>query len=203
MICKIFCKKLLMKVKHFNLFSEEQNYLPNPMTILNYVIHFCLKKDNGEEINQIYWKCEQKCQKLTNQITSYIFCEYVVYIVTFSVSVYNILSGNFVTSTWLTTYNLVLPFNTRCIWKWYLQFFIHFNMGMSYSSCNIPTTSFFVSCCMYIGAISDHFVLSIRSFNKKIKKMQETNNSRSYRKLYIIVEEKLRKSIEIHNKLYE
>lgn len=162
---------------------------------------FALKKITERKSNQIYWKCERKCQKLTNQITSYIFCEYVVYIVTFSVSVYNILSGNFDTSTWLTTYNLVLPFNTRRIWKWYLQFFIHFNMGMSYSSCNIPTTSFFVSCCMYIGAISDHFVLSIRSFNKKIKKMQETNNSQSYRKLYTI--EKLRKSIEIHNKLYE
>lgn len=56
----------------------------------------------------------------------------------------------------------------------------------------IPTTSLFVSSCIYIGAICDHFDHLIHSTNKDAEMRNETE-----------LFKKLCQSIDIHNKIYE
>lgn len=159
--------------------------------------------DNGNEIHQLYWKCEQKCQKLTRIISRFVHNTQMVYSTELLISIYNILIGNFDTSTWILGNNLILPFDTKSLWGWYLQLFIEFEMGFAYCSSMIPATTLFVSCCTYIGAICDHCSLLIYSTNNSLSPVLDEKNSRKYNQKRLELIEKLFRTVKMHNKLHE
>lgn len=129
--------------------------------------------------------------------------EQAMYIISFATSIYSLVVGNYDTSTWLSTYSLVLPFSADSVLGWYARYAIQSNMGFTYASSMVPVTCFFVSCCVYIGAIAEHYHRWIDSTNQDADQLQMATNSHKYRQLCFKLEQKISRSIKLHNKLFE
>lgn len=67
----------------------------------------------------------------------------------------------------------------------------------------IPATSLFVSSCVYINAICDHFNHAIRSTNDDVRKINIEINSEKYYEMVGDLHRKVCEAIKIHNKVYE
>lgn len=153
-------------------------------------------------MSEIYSTSEEKCQKTQRWIYIYLLSELTVYSICLINSIYCICIGNMDTSTWTTTYNLVIPFNENsAIWKWYLMWFTRFNMGMTYTACTTSITSYFVACCIYICAMCDHFGVMMRSTSEDVKQLHDEEGPKRV-KLMRKFKEKLSQSIEIHVKIF-
>lgn len=165
--------------------------------------YFYYSSDNGPEIYEMYWESEKRCQKLTRLIACYVHGEQTMYAISFATSVYSLLVGNYDTSTWLSTYSLVLPFSADSVVGWYARYFIQCNMGFTYAASMVPVTCFFVSCCVYIGAICEHYNRKITSTNETADEIQMTNNALKYESLSGKLAEEISRSVQLHNKLVE
>lgn len=126
-----------------------------------------------------------------------------MYLISFMTSVYSLAVGNYDTSTWLSTYSLVLPFSAESVVGWYARYIIQSNMGFTYASSMVPVTCFFVSCCVYIGAICEHFNQCIQATSDDADEIQMAKDSRKYKLLCHKLEEKICRSIKLHTKLFE
>lgn len=166
-------------------------------------LYIAMLENTNHGVFNIYWDCEEKCQQLTGRISRYIHGEQAMYVVAVGSSIYSILTGNFDTSTWMSTYNLVLPFATQTVWAWYARLIIQLNMGFSYASSVVPTTAFFQCCCTYINAMCDHFRLLIHSTEENVEQMQSMKNPPKYNELRVEVEKTVCRLIEIHTKVFE
>lgn len=89
------------------------------------------------------------------------------------------------------------------MWKWYIHWFIRFNMGMTYTACTTSITSYFVGCCLYIRAACDHFDVSIRSTGDDVELLQNETNLMKHPQMIRMLKEKLSHAIEIHVKIFE
>lgn len=105
------------------------------------------------------------CRKYTKRIWCYILGHQQVFVAAFSYSIYSICTGNLDTSTWPLPFNMIVPFDAKPIWGWYLLWFIQINCAMSYCICTVAPTSYFISCCLYIGATCDHLDFITHSIN--------------------------------------
>lgn len=143
------------------------------------------------------------CRKLAIKISYYTYCEQFVHISSLVGSIYNIWTGNFDTSTWSLTYNLVVPFETKTIWSWYFMWFLQCNMGFSYASCMVPVTVYFVCCCIYLCAIGDHFKLLIGAIKKDAEQFQGEKNLPKKKDIYKRIKENLCNAVDVHVTLIE
>lgn len=96
-------------------------------------------------------------------------------------SFYSISIGDFDTSKWILPFKFAVPFDTTVIWKWYILWFINLNIGMMYATSVTLIPSYFISFCLYICGICDHFNLLIQRdahVHRRSAKMfqQITNN---------------------------
>lgn len=115
-----------------------------------------LQVAQDDKINRIYRNIEEKCQRYTK-----IFCFYIVinqcqFVSSIVFSIFDMLNGNLDTSEWSLPFDMIAPFDTSVIWKWYILWFIQFNIGFAYVSGITLITTYFVCCCLYIGAICEH-----------------------------------------------
>lgn len=155
------------------------------------------------EVLETYWNCEQKAQKIQKWIYLYLCSELTVYSTCLLISFYCIYSGNYDTSTWTTTYNLVIPFDTDNFWRWYIMWFVRFNMGMTYTAVTTSATSYFVGCCLYISAMCDHFGFIMRSTAEDVERLEHVEQSFKRDTLTRNLKKKLSQAIEIHVKIFE
>ena len=118
-------------------------------------------------------------------------------------SIYNIILGNPDTSKWTLPLTMESPISTESIWGWYFMWLIQILMGIAYIIALTVATSYFVCCCLYIGAICDHFTSQMRSVRGEIERNLGEKNQVNYRKGCIKIKEKLHIAIEIHVKVYE
>lgn len=159
--------------------------------------------DPESEVYEIYAECEKKAQRTQKLIYIYLLSELTVYSICLINSFYCIYTGNYDTSTWTTTYNLVLPFDTDAIWRWYFMWFGRFNMGMTYTACTTSITSYFVACCLYICAMCDHFGVMMRSSSDYVRNLKdEEEDSHIYKRMTQKFKKKLSESIDIHVKIF-
>lgn len=149
--------------------------------------------DESGEIHEIYWRTEQKCQKYTKMIVYYVVHHQSMLIVSFMHSIYSVLIGNFDISTFFLPFHISIPFTVNTIWKWYLLWFIQFNMALSYALTMVSVTSYFVCCCLYIAAICDHFDLLNYSFAEEIDLVKNVHKIRTT----------LIRAIQLHVNLFE
>lgn len=90
-------------------------------------------------------------------------------------SIYCMLNGNYNTSSWLQPYNLVVPFETESIFGWFKLYLVQCYLGTVYSLSKSSVTSYFMSCCLYVTALCEHFALKvaeIKAINTKRLKMK-------------------------------
>lgn len=164
-------------------------------------IFFIFSLDNGHEVHEIYWNCELEGQKQVGRISRFIHFNQTIYVLVLSFSIYKMCHGNFDTSDWLSTHNLVLPFDDTTVWGWFLRCFIQINDTFSYVSGMVPAASHFVCCCIYIGAICDHFNHIIRAPN--MEEFKETKNQRENSEICLKLKENFVQAIQLHFKLFE
>lgn len=105
----------------------------------------------------MYWKTEQKCRQFTRYMSYFIYVDQLIPIAALFYSFYCIYAGSRDTSTWILAFNILVPFDTQNLFGWYLKWFICLTMSISYASAVTLITSYFVSCCLYIQAICNHF----------------------------------------------
>lgn len=163
-------------------------------------IHF-----SGDELEiiDLYWKIEQKCRKYTKIISCYIILNQSMYTAAVIVSVYDMLNNNYDTSNWLLPWGV--PFDTAnlSVFQWYLLWFTQFSFGLAYSSSTLTVTSFFVSGCLYLGGLCDHFTFLTESIGNDFKLNENENNLVKYNIRIQLIREKLCKAIRVHMNLNE
>lgn len=116
---------------------------------------------------------------------------------------YNIFTGNLDVSTWALPMDLSVPFDTNTLWGWYLMWFFQFNISICYVSCTITITTYFVCCCIYIGAICEHFRFVYDSIMENVEKNHNENNPQIHERTQWLINEKMSKAVEIHAKIFE
>lgn len=147
---------------------------------------------DNDRIAEMYWENEQKCRKFTTIMSYYVFAHQSIVMASLCYSIYCICIGNWDTSTFVLAFNIVVPFNTRHLFGWYIQWLIQLCMSISYVLCVVSVTSYFVCCCFYVQAICDHFNLLIDSIDQNDEPCAER-----------IQETKMTEAIEIHVKVFE
>lgn len=150
----------------------------------------------------IYWKAEQKCRKILNRFGFFIIFNQVLFITTFFYSIYCFVIKRVDIWELPLSFGMVVPFNTKTNWGWYLLWSIQFGMSFSYVSTMVSITMYFISCCTYIETMCDHFDLIIDSADELAANGKNEDRSK-YSKMYKNVNKKLSRSIDIHNRICE
>lgn len=70
-------------------------------------------------------------------------------------------------------------------------------IGIGYSVCTSTATSYFVSICLYIGAVCDHFDLQMQKIGNADEKSVECHEK------YTNIREMIHKAVEIQVEVYE
>lgn len=159
--------------------------------------------EDESEVHEIYWRTEQKCREFTKILSYCTFLNAILPVCSLIHSIYDIINGNYDTSAWILPFRISVPFNTDCIWGWYLLFFITINLAFAYALAMSSLTSYFISCCFYISAVCQHFDLIIASVEEDVALNQDEKNLFKYMKREKKIKENLCKAINIHTEMYE
>lgn len=150
-----------------------------------------------------YWKTEQKCKKYSKVMgTLYVVSVQTMFISSLCYSLYNIIVGNSDTSMWKLPLTIGFPISTESIWGWYFLLVFENLLFFTYVVCLSASMSYFISCCLYIATICNHFKFHMCSVREEIDRCLEDKNP-NYRKKRIKIKKKLNKAIEMHVKAYE
>lgn len=146
---------------------------------------------------------EQKNRKFLKRIAYFYLLNQTVFVIILIFSFYYLFTGN---DVWLLPFpfDIIIPFiNSRTILGWYLLWCIQFCMSSFYAWTMISITSYFISCCLYITAVCDHFNMVIDSIKFEIKGNQHDNDGSNDQKIKRNVKQTLSQAIEIHVKIFE
>lgn len=165
--------------------------------------NFCLISEQDSDIVDIYWNAEKKCRKYTRQISSYFYVNECIFLIPPLFSLYNIFTGNLDVSTWALPMDLSVPFDTNTLWGWYLMWFFQFNISICYVSCTITITTYFVCCCIYIGAICEHFRFMYDFAMENVEQNRNEKNPQEYERRRFLINEQMGKAANIHAKIFE
>lgn len=121
----------------------------------------------------------------------------------FASSAYEMCIGNFDASTWPPMYELSLPFDVASIERWLTTWFILYTAFLSFISCTTSIVTYFMSCCLYIGASCDHFEHVVHSNQTVVTENQQADIAPSiFRKNNGKIKIQLHESIKIHTEIY-
>lgn len=166
-------------------------------------IHFNSQTAKSEEITDIYWRTELKCRKYTKIIGSYPVCHQLTFIAALANSFYSICIGNLDTSTWPLPFNLVVPFDTKLIWGWYLLYLLQFCISLAYITSMVSVTSYFVSCCFYIEAICTHFARQIQLAQEMVDQNEIMENSKNRQLNETELVKQIHEAVDLHVNSFE
>lgn len=150
----------------------------------------------------MYTQNEKNCRKLTKQISYYLMIHQAIFVKLYIYSIYCIAFGNFDTSTPLPVV-MSVPFNAQTIWGWHLKCFLEFFMALTYAITLVSLTSYFVCCCLYIGAICNHFEFLMHSIRDDVHRNHAEKNLPKQHKLNRQTQANLVQAIQLHVKLIE
>lgn len=83
------------------------------------------------------------------------------------------------------------------------MWFFQFNISICYVSCTITITTYFVCCCIYIGAICEHFRFVYDGAMENVEQNRNEKNSQEYERKRLLINEQMNKAAEIHAKILE
>lgn len=160
-------------------------------------------KSVEDEAILIYWKTEQMCQKYTNIFFHYPYAHLSLFCPSLITAIYGILVGKYDVESWQLPFILALPFDTTVFWGWCLEWLMQFNMAVGYSLSTVSTSSYFISGCLYVIAICDHFELLINSVSHEVDRLREKNNLQQQQSISRNIHERFVKAVVIHVKALE
>lgn len=165
---------------------------------------FLFKLDEyNEEVQNIYWKCEQKCRKHTLRFGYFVITHTSTFTIGLVYALVCIAFEDYNTASWYLPFFMLVPFDQTRILSWMLMWLFQFNIAMGYALVTTSVTSYFVSCCYYIHSMCDHFKLLINSVTNGIEHMQMEKNRWEIMKIYQQTEIQLRNIVNFHMKIKE
>lgn len=159
--------------------------------------------EQDSAIAEIYWIAEKKCRKYTRRIASYFYVNESIFLTAPLFSLFNIIAGNLDVSTWALPMDLSVPFDTSTLWGWYLMWFFQFNISICYVSCTITITTYFVCCCIYIGAICEHFRFVFDGAIEKVKLNRNDQNPQEYQRRQLLINAQMNKATVVHAEIFK
>lgn len=160
----------------------------------------CTQIGEDDVATDIYWRTEEKCRKYTKLIFSYIFCHQSTFGAALFYSFYLIYFGN--VDTWLLPFTMVVPFNTTTFGGWYAFWFIQFSISLSYISCMVAISSYFVSCCFYIEAICDHFGSIVNSIHQNVEQNKIEKDKKKIFANQTRIKQQIRDAVDLHVNIF-
>lgn len=162
---------------------------------------FCRKIDvqsisDGETL-RMYEIIEEKCCKYSKKMAYFIKANFGTSIISLLYSFYCLGIGNYDASTWILAFDFTL-FKTNIIWKWYLIWFYELSINYVYAAITTSIPAYFVSCCLYISGICDHF----DSFIESLRSVSQQNPTENH-KTSATISEQLCNAIKIQIKALE
>lgn len=121
----------------------------------------------------------------------------------FPYSLYCIWRGNYDTSAWTLPLDITVPFDTSTLSGWYAHWIVQVNTDLAYAMSFILITSYFVCCCLYIGAICDHFDFLCDSIVEDIDSNRIEADLKKYQKRLQQIKVKIGRMIKVHMKMTE
>lgn len=122
----------------------------------------------------------------------------------FCYSIYFILIGQLDTSTWPRWFELPIAFDTSSILGWYLYLIGVAILDVMYTVFMVTSTTYFVCCCFYIGAMGEHFDFIVHSIQADFYDFdQKTSNPYQCKVFNDEIMGKMRKIIGIHVEIDE
>lgn len=106
---------------------------------------------------RIYWNIEEKCREYTGKMTQLVVIDLAPNIVSLLYSFFSLEIGNYDASSWFLVFDFSALFKVKAIWKWYILWFDELCINYVYSAIIASIPAYFVSCCLYISGICDHF----------------------------------------------
>lgn len=95
-----------------------------------------------------------------------------------------------------------VPFDTKTIYGWYLLLFILIIADISYFICIFLGLTQFMSYCIYIAAICEHFDLIMQNAQANVEEQnQKGTNPRKLKEIRMKIIAKNREAIQIHVKI--
>lgn len=161
------------------------------------------RSDNESETFLMYWGVEQNCRKYTKYMAIFVLMDHALTAASLFASFYSIAIGNLDASTWIVTFNLVVPFDTTNLYGWYLLWILNFHCNFVYASCLASTSAYFVSFCLYIGGIVNHFNLLIDAVQTNSKLNQSEKNPHKFQKRYQQIKIYMYMAVDIQVKIFE
>lgn len=155
------------------------------------------------EAKLIYWTTEQKCRKFTKILFRYPFAHLSSFSPSLIGALYHIYFGEYNVESWQLPFLLAVPFDTTVLWGWCLEWLIQVNTAIGYSVTLVSTTSYFVSGCLYVMGICDHFDLLIASVNDEVDRFRKEKNLLELQRISRNIREKLVHALVIHVKALE
>lgn len=126
------------------------------------------------------------------------------YVLIILYTLYCICIGNFDTTTWPPLTDVAVPYDETTIYGWFLTLLVIYGNELSYLLCFISASTYFVSCCNYIGAICDHFNKLMHSIEIDVQQNQRKQmNQRRFDETKDSIITQFNKAIQIHVEIYE
>lgn len=154
-------------------------------------------------MNKIYQSAEKNIQPYVVAMTIVALYTMSSHLVIFFQSFYNIYIGDFDTSNWPLLHDFYFPFVTNSLCGWYFLWCFGFVAEILYCVIMPSSTSYFISVCLYICAICDHFEYLMEKIRNDIEQNQHEKNPRKYEKRYRKISEQMHKAIELHIQIYQ
>lgn len=160
-------------------------------------------EDDNDQVNDIYWNCEQKCRKITQRSSYYVLFHTSSFIIVLIYALVCIVFGKYDTSSWYLSFYVVVPFDQTRVLGWLLTWLFQFLIAFSYSTSMTSITSYFASCSFYIYAMCDHSNVLIKAVEADVARLQVARNARKATEIQRQLQYKFGNMVEFQIKIYE
>lgn len=159
--------------------------------------YFDLSLGGDEEINDLYWRTEQKARKYTLRIALYVILHTSEFGLSLMIAFISIAVGSYNLTAWPLFFKMVFPFDEYAtVLNWFMAWFLETNLSFSYSIVMTAVSSYFVSSAMYIISMCEHFDLLMRSISGRVEK--DSTNKNRHQSVQMLT-----KAVELHVDLIE
>lgn len=157
-----------------------------------------ISTDPNSEDFQMYHDVEQMCRKYTKSYAIIILLNVMSLTGPLLHSFFCLITGVYDTSKWIVPFKFVVPFDTRPIWKWYMQWIYGLISILAYTGTMASLSAHFISCCLYIQGICRHFELIIDSIQDDVRQNEIETKPSQYRMRSLEIKMKTCKLVGTH-----
>lgn len=211
MYVSIGLKMIQIKILHLKLqkIVDESAEISFPSNLCNEMVlkmfssFFSFYSDEDDAVNNIYWKSEEKSRMWTTFFGFSVLFNTSAFTAVLIYALCCMALGNYNTSSWYLLLNVILPFDKRQPIGWFMSWIMQVAMTLAYALCMTAITSYFMSCCFYIEAMSNHFDFIMNAIKTDVEQNQTEKIPMEIRRNHLKITNNLCKAIQFHTEVLE